>query len=113
VGGVRLDRRRHRRAVGRADDSRLAGPLALYFGGGYAIGTAISWFIQTYAPELQRAIGDLIGATIADISLAISIEAELQQQINAIDEMGSPGLNDVDFDGLQLGAVTTSDLLPF
>jgi hypothetical protein len=90
----------------------FAGPIGKYFLGGYIIGTGISWFIQTYDPELQIAIGDLIGATIADISLAISIEAELQQQINAIDAMGVPGLNEADFDGIQLGAVTTSDVTP-
>lgn len=87
-------------------------PLAVYFGGGYYIGSQISWFIQTYDPALQVAIGDLIGATIANISLGITIEAQLEQDIAAIDTLGSPGLNDVDFDGFQLGAITTAELLP-
>jgi len=86
--------------------------LATYFGGGYVIGTGISWFIQTYDPALQVALGDAIGATIDAVSTQIAIENELLQQINTIDMMGSPGLNDIDFDGFQLGAVTTAELMP-
>jgi hypothetical protein len=90
----------------------FAGPLAAWFSGGYLVGTGISWAIQVYDPGLQRALGDLIGATIADMSLAITTESQLLQDINLIDTMGSPGLTEVDFDGFQLGAITTAELMP-
>jgi hypothetical protein len=92
--------------------SDFAGPIAAFYFGGYAVGTAISWGIQTFAPGLQRALGDLEAATLADMSLVITTDAQLMQAIQLIDVMGSPGLNEVDFDGFQIGAVTTAELMP-
>jgi len=79
----------------------IGGEAALYFGSGYALGSGISWFIQTYDPALQEAIGNDIGWTIDGISFTIATEIELQQQIETIDTLGSPGLNEVDFEGYQ------------
>lgn len=76
----------------------------VWFGGGFVIGTVMSNLIQTYDPSLQRAIGDAIGPVIDGVAFTAQFDTDLLiQQINAIDLLGSPGLNEADFDGEQLG----------
>jgi hypothetical protein len=76
----------------------------IWFGGGYVVGTVMSNLIQTYDPTLQRAIGDAIGPVIDGVAFTATFDTDLLiQQINAIDLLGSPGLNEADFGGEQLG----------
>jgi hypothetical protein len=90
----------------------FAGPLSKSFGTGYLIGTGISWLIQTFDPSLQIAIGDFIGHAVEG-TVSVLLDPAIDTDINTIDQLGSPGLNEVDFDGYQLGAITTAEFLPW
>lgn len=79
----------------------FSGPLAAYFGLGYGVGTGVSWFIQTFTPGLQRAIGNYIGWQTDFCAGCGSLTPEVILEIDQIDGLGAPGLNEVSFDGLQ------------
>lgn len=82
----------------------FSGPFGIAIGGGYAIGTGISWLIQTFDPELQMAIGEFTADQVELASAIISTELQITiDLINTIDTLGAPGLNDIDFDGYQMG----------
>lgn len=57
--------------------------LTLAYGSGYAVGTALSWTIQTYAPSLHDAIGSFIYNIVNSISQAVGTSALGQAQATA------------------------------
>lgn len=82
----------------------FSGPFGVALGGGLFVGTGISWFIQTFDPSLQMSIGEFTADQVELASAIISTELQIAMDlINTIDTLGSPGLNDIDFDGYQSG----------
>ena len=91
----------------------LAPQASVWFGAGYTAGTYLDDWIATNDPDLQNAIGYCVAQGVAGANLAALEEANVMAQIQLTETLVEAGLNLVDFDGIQLGSTTTSDLLPF